>query len=116
MKNHFLPLLATLLPRKRSSLETLCAKLKRGMGLGHTRHRSPINASLPILSCRAAYSLAQPKANMGTLHLASLSSPYPQLGLYWKLQDLPRLGGNHKVTHCAPRPVPLLLAVLPMAW
>ena len=39
-----LPLVDKLLPRKRSMIEPLLAKLKRGTGLEHSRHRSPINA------------------------------------------------------------------------
>ena len=41
--------------------------LKSHMGLEHTRHRSPINALVHILSCLAAYTLAQPKVNMGKI-------------------------------------------------
>ena len=62
MKHHLLPLLDKLLLRKRSSIETLFAKLKWGMGWERGGHRAPINAFVPILSCLAAYSLAQPKA------------------------------------------------------
>ena len=41
--------------RKRFIIETLFNKLKSGMGLEHTRHRSPINALVHIVSCLAAY-------------------------------------------------------------
>ena len=41
-------------------------------------HRFPINAFIHILSCLAAYSLAQTK---GSIHIPALSSPYPELGL-----------------------------------
>ena len=37
------------------------------MGLEHTRHRSPVNTLVHILSCLAAYTLAQPKVNIGTI-------------------------------------------------
>ena len=80
MKNYLLPLLDRLLLRKPCIIETLFAKLKVGMGLEHSRHRSPTNALVHILSCLAAYTLAQPKVRMGTVPIPSLSSPYPQLG------------------------------------
>ena len=81
MKNH-LPLLGKLLPRKRSSLTTLFAKLKSGMGLEHSRHRSPRHALIHLLSCLAAYSLASTKGNISTVHIPGLTSPYPQLELH----------------------------------
>ena len=37
------------------------------MGLAHTRHRSPSNPLLHILSSLAAYTLAQPKVNIGNI-------------------------------------------------
>ena len=52
-------------------------KLKSGMGLEHTRHRSPINALVHIVSCLAAYTLAQPKgtiANSGYIPIPNCSS------------------------------------------
>ena len=36
------------------------------MGLEHSRHRSPPNVLVRILSCPAACSLAQTKVNIGT--------------------------------------------------
>ena len=73
MKNYLMPLLDKLLLRKRSIIETLFDKLKSGMGLEHTRHRSPIHAFVHILSCLAAYSLAKAKINMGTVAIPDLS-------------------------------------------
>ena len=61
MKNYLMPVLDKLLLRKRFIIETLFNKLKSGMGLEHTRHRSPMNALVHILSCLAVYTLAQPK-------------------------------------------------------
>ena len=81
MKNSLLTLLDKLLPRKPSIIETLFAKLKSGMGLEHSRHRSPINASVHLLS--ATYSPAQPKVNIGIGHIPALSSPYLELGMPW---------------------------------
>ena len=59
MKNYLMPML-----RKRSIIETLFDKLKSEMGLEHTRHRSPTNAFVHILSCLAAYMLAKKKVKM----------------------------------------------------
>ena len=42
MKNYLMPLLNKLLLRKRFIIETLFNKLESGMGLEHTRHRSPL--------------------------------------------------------------------------
>ena len=77
MKNYLMPLLDKLLLRKRFIIETLFNKLKSGMGLEHTRHRSPINALVHIASCLAAYTLAQPKgtiANSGHIPIPNCSS------------------------------------------
>ena len=77
MKNYLMPLLDKLLLRKRFIIETLFNKLKSGMGLEHTRHRSPINALVHIVSCLAAYTLAQPKgtiANSGHIPIPNCSS------------------------------------------
>jgi len=56
-----MPLLDKLLLRKRLIIKTLFDRLKSQMRLEHTRHRSPINAFVHILSCRAAYTLGQRK-------------------------------------------------------
>ncbi|MXW11532.1 MAG: hypothetical protein F4Z73_01360 [Synechococcus sp. SB0668_bin_13] len=70
--------------RKRLTIETLFDKLKPGMGLEHTRRRSPINALVHVLSCLAATTLAQTKIKIGTLiitdpipgnHTATLATP-----------------------------------------
>lgn len=64
MKNYLMPILDRLLLRKRFIIETLFGKLKSEMGLEHTRHRSPVNALVHILSCLCAYSLAKSKVRM----------------------------------------------------
>ena len=73
MKNHLMPLMDKLLLRKRFIIETLFHKLKSHMGLEHTRHRSPVNALVHIFSCLAAYTLAQPKVNMGPVVMPHLA-------------------------------------------
>ncbi|MYG63943.1 MAG: hypothetical protein F4158_05135 [Synechococcus sp. SB0675_bin_7] len=69
MKNYLMPLLDKVLLGKRFIMETLFDKLKSTMGLEHTRHRSPVNALVHILSCLAATTLAQPKIKMGKVHI-----------------------------------------------
>ncbi len=50
----FLPLPDKLLLRKRSSINAFFATLNSGVGLEHSRHRSPIHALIHLLSCLAA--------------------------------------------------------------
>jgi hypothetical protein len=57
MRNGLLPLFDKLMLRKRFILETVLDVLKAAQGLEHTRHRSPANSFVHILSCIAAYSL-----------------------------------------------------------
>ncbi len=64
MKNYLMPMIDKLLLRKRFIIETLFDKLKSQMGLEHTRHRSPTNAFVHILSCLAAYTLGKTKITM----------------------------------------------------
>ena len=67
MKNDLLPLLDNVLLRKRFMIETLFDKRKSSMGLEHTRHRSPVNTLVHILSCLAADTMAQPKVKIGVM-------------------------------------------------
>ena len=64
MKDYLMPIFDKLLLRNRFVVETLFDKLKSEMGLEHTRHRSPTNAFVHILSCLAAYVLAKQKVKM----------------------------------------------------
>ena len=64
MRNHLMPLLDKLLLRKRFIIETLFDKLKSGMSLEHSRHRSPVNAFVHLLSCLVAYILGKTKVKM----------------------------------------------------
>ena len=57
MKNYLMPWLDKCLLRKRFIIETVFGKLKQDMGLEHSRHRSPVNAMVHVLSCLAAYCL-----------------------------------------------------------
>ena len=55
MKNHLMPLGDKRMLRKRFVIETVLEILKCEMGLEHSRHRSPVNAMIHILSCLVAY-------------------------------------------------------------
>ena len=70
MKNYLMQIWDKVLLRKRFVIETLFDKLKSDMGLEHTRHRSPTNAFVHILSCLKAYIL-------GTRKVAMKGVPYP---------------------------------------
>ena len=67
MKNDLIPMLDKALVPKRFIIETLFDQLKSSMGLEHTRHRYPSNPLLHILSSLTAYTLAQPKVNIGNI-------------------------------------------------
>lgn len=61
MRNHLMPLFDKLMLRARFILETTLDVLKQVQGLEHSRHRSPINAFVHVLSCIVAYSLKPQK-------------------------------------------------------
>lgn len=64
MKNYLMPIFNKLLLRKRFIVETLFGVLKQDMGLEHSRHRSPINAVIHVLSCLVAYCFRKNKPKM----------------------------------------------------
>lgn len=64
MKNYLLPIYDKLLMRKRFIVETVFGVLKQDMGLEHSRHRSPANAIVHLLSCLVAYCLKSKKPKM----------------------------------------------------
>ena len=55
MKNYLLPMADKIMLRKRFVIETVLDTLKSEMGLEHSRHRSPVNAMVHVLSCLTAY-------------------------------------------------------------
>ena len=55
MRNHLMLLADKLMLRKRFVIETVLDILKCEMGLEHSRHRSPVNAMIHVLSCLVAY-------------------------------------------------------------
>ena len=64
MKNYLMPLIDTIILRKRFLIETVFGVLKTDMQLEHSRHRSPINAFINILACLIAYSCKTNKPAM----------------------------------------------------
>lgn len=64
MKNKLMPLMDRLILRKRSLIETVYHQLKDVMQVEHTRHRSPINFIVNMLSGLAAYTLYENKPKM----------------------------------------------------
>jgi hypothetical protein len=69
MKNQLMPLMDKLLLRKRAIAETIIDQLKNISQIEHSRHRSPVNFLVNLLSGLIAYSL-QPKKP--SLHLGTL--------------------------------------------
>jgi hypothetical protein len=57
MRNYLMPFFDKLMLRARFILETVLDVLKQVQGLEHSRHRSPVNAFVHVLSCIVAYSL-----------------------------------------------------------
>ncbi len=57
----------SLMPRLMVPFCILFDKLKTSMGLEHTRHRSPANAFVHLISCVAAYRLGKTKVKMGPI-------------------------------------------------
>jgi hypothetical protein len=55
MRNHLMLLGDKIMLRKRFVIETVFDILKCDMGLEHSRHRSPVNAMVHVLSCLVAY-------------------------------------------------------------
>lgn len=64
MKNYLMETIEKIMLRKRFLIETLFDILKIHMNLSHTRHRSPTNACVNILSCLTAYQLKEKKPSM----------------------------------------------------
>jgi Transposase DDE domain len=64
MRNHLMLLGDKILLRKRFVIETVFDILKSEMGLEHSRHRSPVNAMVHVLSCLAAYAFRPGKPSI----------------------------------------------------
>lgn len=75
MKNYLMPWIDKWLLRKRFIVETVFNTLKSHMGLEHSRHRSPINAMIHILSCLTAYAFKTSKPAIKPIN--NPMTPYP---------------------------------------
>lgn len=64
MKNKLLPILDKLLLRKRSVIETVNDQLKNMCDIEHTRHRSPINAMVNLVSGLIRYTYFEKKPSI----------------------------------------------------
>jgi hypothetical protein len=64
MKNYLMPMDDKIMLRKRFLIETVLDTLKSEMGLEHSRHRSPVNAMVHILSCLVAYAFRPGKPSI----------------------------------------------------
>ena len=71
MKNKLMPLVDKILLRKRFLIETINDQLKNEMQIEHTRHRSPINFVVHLISGLIAYSLKpkKPRLNLAAAEL-----------------------------------------------
>ena len=72
MKNYLMPIYDKILLRKRFIIETVFGLLKEHMGLEHSRHRSPHNAFVHIISCIVAYAFRKNKPEIKTKSLKNL--------------------------------------------
>src|SRR5215210_5166622 len=71
MRNYLMPLPDKVMLRKRFIIETVLDTLKSEMGLEHSRHRSPVNAMVHVLSCLVAYAFrpGKPSISLNRKHL-----------------------------------------------
>ncbi len=75
MRNYLMPLADKIMLRKRFVIETVLDTLKSEMGLGHSRHRSVINAMVHVLSCLVAYAFRPGKPSISLV--AQKITAYP---------------------------------------
>ena len=71
MRNYLMPMADKIMLRKRFVIETVLDTLKSEMGLEHSRHRSPVNAMVHVLSCLLAYAFrpGKPSISLNSKHL-----------------------------------------------
>ena len=110
MPNKLMDLKEKIMLKKRNLIETIFDYLKNKMNLEHTRHRSPINAFVHILSTLVAYSLKQNKpsiifdfySSFNNLLIPNYQLPYSN-GI--SLHDIPVLNSysyRGKICNCLP--------------
>jgi hypothetical protein len=68
MKNKFMLLIDKILLRKRSLIESVFNILKNHMNLEHSRHRSPVNFVVNIMSCLTAYCFRTNKKSVADIN------------------------------------------------
>ena len=64
MRNYLMPMADKIMLRKRFVIETVLDTLKSEMGLEYSRHRSPVNAMVHVLSCLVAYAFRPGKPSI----------------------------------------------------
>ena len=106
MKNYLMTMKDKILLRKRSIIESVFNILKNHMTLEHTRHRSPINFLVNIISCLVAY---QFRANKPKIKMMVDVKDFLLRG-WWKFfRELFRVGVyNNKRIHLALKMPPKL--------
>lgn len=67
MKNHLMSLIDKIMLRGRFIVESVFNILKNNMNLEHSRHRAPLNFSVNLLACLAAYSFKPSKPSWKSL-------------------------------------------------
>ena len=74
MRNYLMPMADKIMLRKRFVIETVLDTLKSEMGLEHSRHRSPVNAMVHVLSCLVAYAFrpGKPSRSPSTANISRL--------------------------------------------
>ena len=66
MKNKFMTIYDKVMLRKRSLIETVFDYLKNKFEIQHSRHRSPTNAFVHIISTLVAYSMKESKPQINS--------------------------------------------------
>ena len=61
--------------RKRFLIETVLDTLKSEMGIEHSRHRSPVNAMVHLLSCLVAYAFRPGKPAISLIRKQTKAYP-----------------------------------------
>ena len=74
MKNYIINLADKKLLCKRFCIETIFGFLKNSMNLEHTRHRSPVNFLINLISALTAYSLTKGKPKKLTISTSLIHS------------------------------------------
>ncbi len=64
MRNYLMPMGNKIMLRKRFVIETVLGTLKSEMGLEYSRHRSPVNAMVHLLSCLVAHAFRPRKPSI----------------------------------------------------